>query len=210
MNPVELIERQLNADEGTESCSVRELAEHCPFTTNRLFIVQGMTKRFDFPTLPHGSKGYYVANGHRAMRLTRQGKEIETVLSEEWDHLADANAVLLASLILKFYDGGIRETHYVLKDLDALVSFCDSEKRHRKYEIDEKQLSLAAKGIGSTSMLRDGNGLSVRAVTLRGWMHDKRNLGVERFEVDRQGHPTFEKRLVLSRRIFSRVPMIRY
>ena len=166
--------------------------------------------RFDFPTLPSGSMGYYIANGHRVMRLTRQGKEIETVLSEEWDHLNAANAVLLASLILKFYDGGIRETHHVLKDLDALVSFCDSENRYRKYKLDQKQLSLATKGIGSTNMLRDGDGLSLRAVTLCGWMHDKRDLGVERFKIDREGHPTFEKRIVLSRRIFSQVPMIKY
>ena len=210
MNPIELIKYQLNTDESSDSYSVCELPEDCPFANHRLFVVTGRTKQFDFPTLPIGSMGYYVANGYQAIRLTRKDKEIEAILSEEWEHLSEADPVRLASLILKFYDGGIRATHHVLENLDALLNFSGSEKHFRGYELNEKQLSIVAPEFGSTELIKEKDFLRVQAVTLCGWMHDKRNLGVERFTIDRDGHPTFEKRQVLARKVFRRVPRIRY
>lgn len=210
MNPAELIEREVHKEAPNHSYSVRELPEQCPFSKHKLFIVIGPTKRFDFPTLPGGSMGYFVANGHRATRLSREHKEIEAVLSAEWEHLHDADPVLLATLILKFYDGGIRKTHHVLKDLDALLNFGESQEPFRAYQLNEKQLSMVQSELGSTELTQEEDVLRIRAVTLCGWMHDKRNLGVEAFTINRDGHPSFQKRQLLSRRIFTRVPMIRY
>jgi len=210
MNPLELVERDLQRDEANTSVSVSELSDRCPFSRHRLFVVSGATRRFDFPTLPGGSRGYYVANGESATRLTREGKEIESVLSAEWDHLSSADPVLLASLILNFYDGGIRATHYVIRDLDALLNFGDAQRPTRDYKLNEKQLSQAVPRIGSTSSRQDADVLAIRAVTLCGWMHDKRNLGIESFTVNPEGHPSFAKREVLSRKIFTHVPMLRY
>lgn len=210
MNPEELVKRDLQIDDSDTTVSVNEIANQCPFSQHRLFLVLGATKRFDFPTLPVGSLGYYVANAHSATRLTRQNKEIESVLSAEWNHLPNADPVLLASLILKFYDGGIHATHHVLQDIDALRSFGDSQSPSRDYELNEKELSRVTPEIGLTESTRMEDVLAIRAVTLCGWMHDKQNLGVESFTIARDGKPTFQKRHELSRKIFKRVPAILY
>src|SRR5262249_39694031 len=80
--------------------------------------------QFDFPMLPHGSYGYYAANGREAVRLTRAGKEIERILAAEWRSLPAQNAVRLASFVLGFYDGGIKASHHVLADADDLLAMC--------------------------------------------------------------------------------------
>ena len=210
MNPEELVKRDLQIENSDTVLSVKEIPDQSPFSQHRLFVVHGPTKRFDFPTLPGGSMGYYAANGHTATRLTRQSKEIESVLSADWKQLASTDPVLLASLILRFYDGGIHASHHVLKNLEALLCFGDSQRPFRDYELNEKALSKVKEEIGSTEAVQDSDALMIRAITLCGWMHDKRNLGIESFAVARDGRLSFQKRHVLSRKIFSRVPMIRY
>tara|TARA_R110002072_G_C7909868_1_gene530272 strand:- start:1017 stop:1664 length:648 start_codon:yes stop_codon:yes gene_type:complete len=215
MNPGELVKCDLTPEEWDAACQsrrepIQELPDQCPFTRHRLFIIHGRTKQFDFPTLPHGSLGYYAANGLAATRLTRANKEIQSILANEWATLAKSDPVCLASLILKFYDGGIKASHHVLRDADDLRSFGNPALPTKNYELNEKELSIALPNIGSTLSTADGAVLSLRAVTLCGWMHDKQNLGVESFTIGSDGTVSFRQRDVLSKRIFWNTPSIRY
>ena len=179
--------------------------ELSPFQSPRTYIIHGRTGQFDFPTLPHGSYCVYVADGRRAVRLTRAGKEIESVLKEKWDTLTDCNPVILASLILKFFDGGIRSTHRVLSGED------DLRAHEKNYVLNDRELERVRSLIGTTSSAyRSHDLLVIRAVTLCGWMHDKRNLGIERIHISKSGAVHLEKREVLSKKIFKSVPQIRY
>jgi hypothetical protein len=213
LNPAELVKRDLAPDEWEAACQswrdpIQEVADQCPFSRHRLFIVHGRTKQFDFPTLPHGSFGYFAANGRAATRLTREHKEIQTILADEWDGLVAVDAVCLASLVLKFFDAGIKASHHVLCDALDLQSFGNSTAKN--YELNQKELTEALPNIGSTRSAVDGGLLTVRAVTLCGWMHEKQNLGVESFTIASDGIVLLGKRYVLSRRIFRRTPAIRY
>ncbi|MCA9179504.1 MAG: hypothetical protein KDB14_33845 [Planctomycetales bacterium] len=64
--------------------------------------------------------------------------------------------------------------------------------------------------IGTTSASRSDDLFDIRAVTLCGWMHDKRNLGIEHIHISKSGAVHLEKREVLSKKIFKSVPQIRY
>jgi hypothetical protein len=212
MDPIELIQRDLGKQEierARESWREPIVSPYrsCPFVTIDTFIVRGQTGQFDFPSLPTGSYGFYAANDVDAVRLTRGGKEIERILAGEWPLLPNADSAALASFILMFYDGGIKATHSVLADAESLRTFAGSRKG---FEIDEQEFNRCLTSIGTTCSLMEGDQFLIRAVTLCGWMHDKRNLGIERLRVARDGEVILDERLVLSRGIFKGIPHIRY
>jgi hypothetical protein len=214
MNPVELIRQDLGAD-GWElakrswiESSVIALDDRLSvFSTYRIYRVQGTTGQFDFPMLPRCSYGYYAANGREAVRLTRADKEIETILAMEWPSFMQADPVRLASLILPFYDGGIKASHRVLADADDLRSICQPSQQYR---LNEKAFAKALPDLGITACTFVGETVVLRAVTLMGWMHDKRNLGIETITVQKTGKVTLGVRQVLATRVFDRVPGIIY
>ena len=146
----------------------------------------------------------FAANGHVATRLTRKNKEICSILSQEWEHLPDADSVVLSSLILKFYDGGIRSSHRVLRHANELQEFGPN------YQLNEREFNKTLDLIGKTTATRKDGELEIRAVTLMGWMHDKRNLGIEHITINPSGVVTMKQRMVLSKRIFKSTPQIRY
>jgi hypothetical protein len=215
VNPVELVKGVLTPDEWEAACEARrepihEVAEQCPFFRHRLFIIYGRTGQHDFVTLPHGSYCYVAATGKLAIRLTRQDKEIQSVLRDEWDSLPNSDPVVLASLILNFFDGGIKASHHVLRNSDDLRSFVKAHRPTNTYELNEKEFAKSLESIGSTESVLSDDTLSIRAITLCGWMHRKQNLGIESLAVNSEGVVSFQTRTVLSRRIFRRVPGIRY
>lgn len=181
--------------------AVEELS---PFQSSKTYIIHGETGQFDFPTLPTGSYCVYVADGRKAIRLTRIGREIESVLKENWNTLPNCDPVVLTRLILKFFDGGIRSTHSVLPDADALYAF------EMHYVLDEKEFKKSQELIGTTSVSRCEDMVVIRAATLCGWMHNKRNLGIEHIRISKSGEVHLDERKVLSNRIFKSVPQFRY
>lgn len=178
--------------------------ELSPFQSSKTYFIHGRTGQYDFPTLPHGSYCIYDADGRKATRLTRQGKEIESVLKANWHMLNECNPVVLANLILTFFDGGIRSTHHVLLDADAIC--CHGEN----YVLNDREFAKSQELIGATTASRCDDVVVIRAVTLCGWMHDKRNLGIENIRVLQSGEVQLDKRSVLSKKIFKSVPQIRY
>ncbi len=215
MNPIELVKGDLTPEEWEATSQswtepIQEVADQCPFSRYRLFLVHGRTKQFDFSMLPHGSYGYYAANGRVAIRLTREGKEIERILAEEWDALPDVDAVCLASLILKFYDAGIKASHDVLRDGHELEMYGGALNLEKDFELDSKEMAKALPDMEPTQSTLKGSRLIVRALTLCGWMHEKKNLGVGSITIASDGMVSFGDRVVLSKRIFRRTPGLRY
>jgi hypothetical protein len=211
---VELIKKHLGPAEWTRACGawqepfVIKLDEpSCVFANFKTYVVHGATNQFDFPMLPHCSYGYYVANGSRAIRLTREGKEIEQILASEWTELRQTSPVLLASFIIRFYDAGILASHRVLKDVEDLKAMCEPPSQYR---LNETGLSAVRPQVGETSLRLDGDTVILRAVTLLGWMHMKSNLGIEHIRVAHDGRVTLEPRRVLTENTFARVPQLMY
>jgi hypothetical protein len=208
MNPVDLIAADLGPElsEQWKQCSpdIKPIDELSPFAISNTYRIYGATRQFDFPCLPHGSYGLYDANGRRAIRLTIAGKEIEQVLKENWEHLPKCDAVKLASLVLKFYDGGIRSAHRVLKDRLTLLN------DGRNYVLNQREVDRISANIGETAVELASGEIHLRAVTLCGWMHAKQNLGIEHLRIDENGKVRLDKRVVLTKKTFLSVPGIRY
>jgi hypothetical protein len=139
--------------------------------------------------------------------LTRAGKEIERILRQEWALLLKLNPVQLASLVLGFYDDGIKASHRVLAGAQDLR---DLARPPRDYRINEHAFAKAMAAIGETCCTVEGDTVKLRAVTLCGWMHDKRNLGIESVVISKDGTVAIGPREVLAEKIFDEVPPIAY
>ena len=214
MDPLDLIRRDLGpgewqrAGEAWTEASIIKLREDLSlFPHFKIYLVYGKTAQFDFPTLPHGSCGYYAANGSEALRLTRAGKEIERVLAIDWPSLPSANPVQLASFVLSFYDGGIKESHRVLAGAEELRAY---ETPPGEYRLDRAAFDRALPRIGLTSSEMEPETVVIRAVTLCGWMHRKGNLGIETLTISKDGVVALGPRLVLAENVFAKYPGIRY
>lgn len=181
-----------------------------PFNDFCLYLVQGERDQFDFPTLPYGSYGIYAVNKDKAIRLTRKGKEIQLVLAHEWETLGNVDPVALAEIILMFFDGGIKASHHVLRDLADLRRMANAHGLGCGYILNENRLSKFAECFASTCMIVDSGELKLRAVTLMGWMHDKQNLGIEMIYVSKDGTVRLDLRKTMVTRIFKQTPMLRY
>jgi hypothetical protein len=214
MNPIHLIKNDLG-EHGWERAhrawaepSIIVLEEALSvFDSYKIYRVQGDDYQFDFPMLPHCSFGYYAANGREAVRLTRAGKEIQRILAKEWPSLIKASPVHLASLILCFFDGGIKASHRVLADASDLRSMCQAP---REYRLNEKAFAKALPELGVTACQMEEKVVVLRAITLLGWMHDKRNLGIEKLTIHENGNVVLSERRVIAEKIFDKVPAIMY
>ena len=197
----DLLSQQLATTAKAWTDQIRPTDKPSPFRAFDLYYVNGSRGQFDFPALPSGSYCIYAANGKNAIRLTRERKEIQLILRQEWDGLATADPVVLSAVILRFFDGGIRASHYVLRDIADLRRFAQVG-----YVLNERRLSRVEGLIGSTSMQVDSEEMKLRTLTLMGWMHHKRNLGIEMIHISKDGVVRLDKRKTLTRRVFKRTP----
>ena len=78
------------------------------------------------------------------------------------------------------------------------------------YVLNNKTVEKVGDDIGATTVERRGEVVVLRTVTLRGWMHEKNNLGVETIRVDPTGSVRMDERQVLSTDIFTSIPNIKY
>jgi hypothetical protein len=209
-----MIKRQLGEDgwqrarrAWNESSIIALDEELSVFRSYKIYLVRGDTGQFDFPSLPRCSYAFFAANGSEAVRLSRAGKEIQGILAKDWPSFATANPVYLASLILRFFDNGIKATHQVLADAADLQFMCSPP---REFHLDANEFANVFPEIGVTSCSVKEKLMVLRAITLLGWMHEKKNLGIEVLSIRDDGCVTLSKRRVLSARIFDRVPAIAY
>jgi hypothetical protein len=76
--------------------------------------------------------------------------------------------------------------------------------------LDERALGRALPELGVTSCHLEEKMVVLRAITLLGWMHNKRNLGIERLTIHENGTVVLSERRVLVESVFDKVPAIRY
>ncbi len=208
MDPLKLIRKDL----GEDAWNARDRRSYdtspderiSPLRSPKIYRFFWATGQFDFPCLPDGSYCVYAADGWKAIRLTRAGKEIESILAAKWPELSDCDPVRLADLILMFYDGGIKHSHSTLPNADALYP-------SDKYRVvDEAEMTRIRDSVGTTQINVERDTVVIRAVTLCGWMHEAQNLGIEHIHIPRSGKVQFDARQTLSKKIFSKLPDIYY
>ncbi len=210
MNPITLIINDLNgkhnAKQRKEGSDSIQLNEEFPLLgPYHIYVVRGETDQFDFPMLPYGSYGYYAANGYKAICLTRTGKEIEQILQEAWPTLAHISVLSFSSFILQFYGSSSKETHHVLASKEDLLTY------PKDYVLNSQEYQKIHTSVYKTCFLQiSETEIIIQALTLKGWMHEKHDLGIEVFHILNQGSVHFEERKVLSTTIFTGVPEIHY
>jgi len=214
MNPVDRIKEDLGQVQWARCCDgwreehiIQHQTDLNIFERFQIYVIQGKTYQFDFPSLPYGSYCYYAANDREAVRLRRKGRAIEKILAAEWSSLPARDPVKLSSFILSLYGGGIMRSHSVLADAEELR---DMAAPPRDYRIKSRALARALPAIGVTSCKVENGIVTLRAITLRGWMHRAANLGIETITIAQNGRVKLAWRKTLARKIFDQFPDIEY
>ncbi|MEW4453185.1 hypothetical protein AB1L30_10955 [Bremerella sp. JC817] len=212
MKPIDLIRKDLGEEVWSECYTLsREIEPDprlSPFATSKTYMILGRCSQFDFPGIRIGTYCLYDANERRAIRLTRAGKEIETILSDNWAQLPNCDPQVLSQLIFMFFDGAMMSSHCVLQNSDSLRSFGKGLSFGEEFVLDEKEFWKAEPNIETTRSTVKNDLLTIRVVTLSGWGFDKRNLGIEHIRISSSGDVELCPREVLSKKIFKSVPSI--
>lgn len=200
---------QENFQKATESWgdSIKEISDEIPIESHRIFIVHGKTNQFDFTTLPSGSYSYWCVNGYEAWQIKANGFGLERLIAATWSSLLNCPPEKVASFILIFSGNGIKNTHRVLKDKNSLLEM--ESKSEDGYKVNLKEFSKVGSATTEWSSKNDLTA-NLQALTLMGWMHDKKNIGIEQIEIQRSGEVKFNKRKIYSTKIFTSTPSIRY
>ncbi len=214
MDPLIILKESIGSDRLAEAGQswidqINEITDELPVFSSRVFMIRGGRKTFDFPVLPSGSLGYWCANGREAWPILADGTGLDKLLSGSWPKLSDADPVKLASFILRFNGQGIRYGHSVLRDVNHLSTVNNGRIGSDGYRLNDRELRKT-NGELTEYLSVDDDLVVISALTLMGWMHDKRNLGVETIQITRDGKVRYEKRRVISKKIYKSIPAIKY
>jgi hypothetical protein len=174
------------------------------FQDLKVYRCYGATGQFEFRCLPSGSYCLLAANETTAVKLTRAGGELRSIIRSNWYRLLECDPLKLARLVLRLASDSRHEDHAVLADINAIRHYRDG------YVVNEEEWSRNADRAGRTSIKLYSDTILLRALTLLGWMHEKYDLGVETVSIKPDGIPRFEPRQVLSVRTFTEVPFLLY
>ncbi|MEQ8788073.1 MAG: hypothetical protein RIC55_17325 [Pirellulaceae bacterium] len=145
--------------------------------------------------------------GVRAIELTTENGEVNKLLAANWLVLPNQSPVLLAEFVLTFFGDDVRINHKVLADVDDLWAM----KNHRhRYVIDEEAVTKVESLIGRTELHECEQAITLRCLTLLGWMHEKQDLGIETITIERDGSVTRAERVQLCSRTFLETPDLWY
>lgn len=189
--------------------SIEEISDQLPLEFHRLFIVRGTTRQFDFLSLPSGRYAYWCANGSTAWQIKADGTGLGRLISENWHNLTDQDPVKVAAFLLLFTGKGIRNAHSVKRDSADIQSVVTTKGIFGGYVINERELAKVGNE-GTRWVDKSADRATLQALTLMGWMHDKRNLGIETIHIEREGAISYAKRNVISQEVFKGTPLIRY
>lgn len=214
MDPLKILKESIGSDRLAEAGlswnnPINEITDELPDFSSRVFMIRGGLKTFDFPMLPSGSLGYWCANGREAWPILADGTGLDKLLSGSWANLPGADPAALASFILRFNGQGIRYGHSVLRDVNHLSTVNKGRIGSDGYRLNDRELKKT-NGEITEFLSIDDDLVVISALTLMGWMHDKRNLGVEIIKITRDGKVGYEKRRVISKKIYKSVPAVKY
>lgn len=190
---------------------IRDISDELPLEYHRLFIVWGESSQYDFPSLPSGRYAYWCANDSTAWQIKADGTGLGKLISENWHSLTNQDPVKVATFLLLFTGKGSRNTHHVIRDradIQSMVTTYDI-LGEGGYVINERELAKVG-DLCTWWVDKSADRATLQALTLMGWMHDKRNIGIETVHIEREGAVSYAKRYVISQNVFKETPMIMY
>ena len=152
------------------------------------------------------SSGMFAFDGMSLFYLNHTDPEdLQRVLAVEGRPLDQADAYLLASIFAEAILRRDNHDHVVLPSPDMLIQY---EKRG--YRLDQREFIRCVDQIKSPSVASDSQGGWLMSfLTLHGWMHKKETLARQEVRIS-ANFSIRHQEAILSRKIFSRVPRLRY
>jgi hypothetical protein len=152
------------------------------------------------------SSGMFAFDGMSLSYLNHTDPEnLQRVLAVEGRPLDQADAYLLASIFAEAILLRDNHDHVVLRSPDMLIHY---EKRG--YQLDQREFIRCVDQIKSPSVASDSQGGWLMSfLTLHGWMHKKETLARQEVRIS-ANFSIRHQEAILSRKIFSRVPRLRY
>jgi len=152
------------------------------------------------------SSGMFAFDGMSLSYLNHTDPEdLQRVLALEGRPLDQADAYLLASIFAEAILRRDNHDHVVLRSPDMLVQY---EKRG--YQLDQREFIRCGDQIKSPSVASDSQGGWLMSfLTLHGWMHKKETLARQEVRISAK-FSIRHLEAILSGKIFSRLPRLRY
>jgi hypothetical protein len=151
--------------------------------------------------------GYFSSDGAEIRYLNRSNQsDFEALLARDDVFPDDIDPLLIARLFTAILLDDGNNSHIVIDSLEDILSLTGTGR----YVIDENECKKYASVLREPTMEKqDLTGWSLEFYTLSGWMHSKKTLALQRFEIT----PDYEITLtseVLSDLVFSSVPNYLY
>lgn len=182
------------------------------FSRTSVFEIYASSDLLEGHVLPSGGTfGLFAVGDAGFLYLNRNSKAIESLLHEEGRPLNEGNPRALARL---FSEALLREGNRsadVVSSVEDIASYGGvGEHLAGQYEVNASELDRIRPTVRAPSIVDDGpSGWRLEYCAVYGWMHDKTTLTRQQFNVDREFRLKRETN-ILSRRIFSRTPQVRY
>jgi hypothetical protein len=180
------------------------------FRKHVLFRVSGEWGLLPFAALPGGSYGVFATDGLELILLSPGDRSLDGLLRSEARPLDEAPAAEFAQFVADVrLSRGMALRHTVVADSEALRSFGPAALGG-EYVVNERELLRVKDQMIPPRIERSAGGWRMTFTTTYGWMHEQQELGIETIGFASDFSVTFGRRRVLSKRIFTRTPAIRY
>lgn len=192
------------------------------FQRSCVFRLMARDRVFERPTLPGGGSFGLCALGPEGLRcLEHHQDDVEALLRGVDAEVQRCEPRILASLLLEALESGPHAGHGVLESADHLLHYGrDQSWARHGYRVSASEWDRVRARVVSPTLVPDATATwRLECCSVLGWMHDKRTLVWHRYRFSpRQVEPyrtasSFRiehEQQVLSRRIFDRVPDLRY
>ena len=200
----------LGIDEDISNLGLNPLREYADlFPETHIFAISG--PGFERPTFPLVTSYMYCAYRRTNpdspfVELTPRNSALSELLAAHWEILPDLSPVQLADFIFTMQT---TETisHEVLTDTTDLDK---PSRRDKGFVLNDDARQIMTDSPIKTSLVTTDTGLSIHALTLFGWMHEKQNLGITNINIDHRGDLHFGDRRTICDPVFCDIPRIWY
>ncbi len=183
------------------------------FERQRIFFVNVRGHHLEGQMLPSGgSFGYCAALDDGTYRyLNRRPGNLSLAFQREGRPLSEGKARPLAELFVECLGRRGNNSHHVVESSADILEYGSHRKgRHNQYVVNSEALEQHGPSLQPPSIIDEDEAWVVRCHTVYGWMHQKTDLISNHYRVDKASFAIERESDVLSRKIFTAVPMIRY
>lgn len=166
----------------------------------------------EHPVLPgRGSFGLFSHDGERLRYLSASDPGgLEETLRAEARPLGEADPGALGSLFCEALLDRHARSHHLIRNERQLLGY-GHEGTPFVYRVDRREIDRVAGRIRAPAITGGAaGGWRLEFTTVYGRLHEKQDLGAERFDIDGHFRINRKERQVLSRRIFARTPDVLY